>query len=134
MAAQYRRHLRHRYRCRSHCCCVTDYLAVAHRSRPTRSTVQRTGSQPTATGPRPRHEKRVQIETRMAITRKAFELCPDFKSLPPVLARELSIDLTWGASGPKPEFPAPEIGAQSRCAQGERGVNCAFNFFCSKKF
>ena len=58
----------------------------------------------------------------LAIAREPFELCPHFKSPSPVSARELSIDLTWGASGPKPEFPAPEIGAQSRCAQGERGV------------
>ena len=58
----------------------------------------------------------------LAIAREPFELWPHFKSPSPVSARELSIGLTWGASGPKPEFPAPEIDIQSRCAQGERGV------------
>ena len=58
----------------------------------------------------------------MAVTPKPFELCPDFKSLPAVSARELSIDLTWRASGPKAEFPAPEIGAQNGRVLGERGV------------
>ena len=42
--------------------------------------------------------------------------------VPPVSARELFIDLTWGASGPEPEFPAPEIGTERGCAQGELGV------------
>ena len=57
----------------------------------------------------------------LAIAREPFELCPHFKSPSPVSARELSIRLTWGASGPKPEFPAPEIWtSESRCAQGER--------------
>ena len=58
----------------------------------------------------------------LAIAREPFELCPHFKSPSPVSARELSIDLTWRARGPKPEFPAPEIWTESRCAQGERGV------------
>ena len=54
--------------------------------------------------------------------REPFELCPHFKSLSSTARRELSIDLRWRASGPKPEFPAPEIGAQNGCAQGELGV------------
>ena len=58
----------------------------------------------------------------LAIAREPFELCQHFKSPSPVSRRELSIDLTWRASGPKPEFPAPEIQTESRCAQGERGV------------
>ena len=46
---------------------------------------------------------------------------------PPVLrltepGTMLSIDLRWRASRPKPEFPAPDLQTESRCAQGERGV------------
>ena len=59
----------------------------------------------------------------LAIAREPFELCPRFKSLSSVSRRELSIDLRWRASRPKPEFPAPEIETERRCAQGERGVN-----------
>ena len=42
----------------------------------------------------------------LAIAREPFELCPHFKSPSPVSARELSIDPTRRARGPKPEFPA----------------------------
>ena len=58
----------------------------------------------------------------LAIAREPFELCPYFKSPPPVSRRELSIDLTRRASGPKAEFPAPEIATKIGCAQGELGV------------
>ena len=58
----------------------------------------------------------------LAIAREPFELCSHFKSPSPVSRRELSIDLRWRASRPKPEFPAPEIETERRCAQGERGV------------
>ena len=78
----------------------------------------------------------------LAIAREPFELCPHFKSPSPVSRRELSIDLRWRASRPKPEFPAPEIETQSGCAQGERGVLKNINvrmlsrkpFFIHKEF
>ena len=59
----------------------------------------------------------------LARARESFELCSHFKSLPPVPDRELSADLTWRAHRRKPEFPALGSETQSRCVQGERGVN-----------
>ena len=70
-------------------------------------------------------QKRQRLDVDLA--REPFELCPDFKSLPAVSARELPIDLRWRASRPKPEFPAPEIETERRCAQGERGVKKTVN-------
>ena len=61
----------------------------------------------------------------LARARESFELCSHFKSLPPVSDRELSADLTWRARRRKPEFPGPGPETQSRCVQGERGVNSA---------
>ena len=61
--------------------------------------------------------------TLLARARQSFELCSHFKSLPPVSDRELSADLTWRARRRKPEFPGPGPETQSRCVQGERGVN-----------
>ena len=58
----------------------------------------------------------------LAIAREPFELCSHFKSSSSVSRRELSIDLRWRASRPKPEFPAPEIETRIGCALGERGV------------
>ena len=45
--------------------------------------------------------------------------------VPPISDRELdlSADLTWRAHRRKPEFPGPGPETQSRCVQGERGVN-----------
>ena len=59
----------------------------------------------------------------LARARESFELCSHFKSLPPVSDRELSTNLTWRAHRRKPEFPALGSETQSRCVQGERGVN-----------
>ena len=59
----------------------------------------------------------------LARARESFELCSHFKSLPPVPDRELSADLTWRARRRKPEFPALGSGTQSRCVQGEWGVD-----------
>ena len=56
----------------------------------------------------------------LAIAREPFELRSHLKSPSSVSRRELSIDLRWRASRPKPEFPAPEIETERRCAQGER--------------
>ena len=59
----------------------------------------------------------------LARARESFKLCSHFKSLPPVSDRELSADLTWRAHRRKPEFPGRGPETQSRCVQGERGVN-----------
>ena len=69
----------------------------------------------------------------LARARESFELCSHFKSLPPVPDRELSADLTWRAHRRKPEFPALGSETQSRCVQGERGVNEKKSFHLNDK-
>ena len=68
------------------------------------------------------------VTTRYAITWARVELCKRHKSPSSVARRELSIDLTWLAQRPKPEFPPlrsdPRIGHILGGGGDNTGQNC----------
>ena len=59
----------------------------------------------------------------LAISREPFELCPNFKSLPSIARRELSIDLRWPASKLETQNPPLRSDSKISLVLGEGGVN-----------